>query len=77
METLKKVSTKQDRGNFDKKLNQDNIQNLQGELDAMRITINSKMILNHIEHFKEISSDRKRKYSSGHSFHERRNLSFQ
>ena len=53
METLKKVSTKQDRGNFDKKLNQDNIQNLQGELDAMRITINSKMILNHIEHFKK------------------------
>lgn len=52
LSSLKKASSKQDRENFDKVYNQTSIQELEAQIDNMKISIPNKMILNHTEHFK-------------------------
>lgn len=49
--TLKKTSTKQDRNNFDKNYHQSNIEEIESDIDNIKITIPTKMILNHKDHF--------------------------
>lgn len=50
--TMKKTSSKQDRHNFDKVLIQGNIQDLEAQLESLKIEIPRNMILNDVEHFK-------------------------